>query len=214
MTAFVRPWWVLNHEPTGVGDGVHAAQAFLEGRGSHGSGGQHVGARFDVPAVRVGPRQVAMDEPHALQGNAIRQRMKSRRAVGFETMHEGVDARGGGDSGRQPHGQFRVGNDHPRHHLRMENDFLLMRLFIEDDAGAADLRARARGGRHRDHGGDAGGVRAGPPVADVLEIPQRASLARHEGHDLAGVQGRSAAEGHHAIVAAAAKGTQSRLDMA
>ncbi len=48
-----------------------------------------------------------MDEPHALERDAVRERMKARRAERFEAMDEGVDAGGGGDRGRQPDGQFR-----------------------------------------------------------------------------------------------------------
>ena len=129
-------------------------------------------------------------------------------------MDEGVDAGRRGHRARQTDGQFRVGNDDARHHLRMEDDFFLVRLFVEDDAGPADFRAGARRGRHRDDRRDAGGIRPGPPVADVLEIPQRAGLPRHEGHHLAGVERRSAAEGHDAIVTSRAIGTQARLDVA
>ena len=58
------------------------------------------------------------------------------------------------------------------------------------------------------------GFGARPPVADVLEIPQRASLPRHECHDLAGVERRAAAEGDDAVVIAGAVGSQARLDVA
>jgi len=49
----------------------------------------------------------------------------------------------------------------------MKDDLLLVRLLVENDAGAADFRTRACGGRDRDDRRDAGGVRASPPVADV-----------------------------------------------
>ena len=58
------------------------------------------------------------------------------------------------------------------------------------------------------------GIGAGPPIADVLEVPERAGLARHEGHDLARVERRSAAEGDDAVVAARAVGAQPRFDVA
>ena len=54
-------------------------------------------------------------------------------------------------------------------------------------------------------GRDAGGVGAGPPVADVLEVPHRPGLAAHEGDDLAAVERRAAAEGDDAVVAAVAQ---------
>ena len=57
------------------------------------------------------------------------------------------------------------------------------------------------------------GIGARPPVADVLEIPQRARLARHERDDLAGIQARAAAEGDDAIVRAGAIGLEARFDV-
>ena len=80
--------------------------------------------------------------------------------------------------------------------------FLVCVALVGDDAGAADLGAGAGGGRHRDDRRDAGGIGARPPVADVLEIPQRPGLAGHEGDQLAGVERRAAAERDDAVMAA------------
>ena len=197
---------VMGVEPRthGVRDRMHAAKTLLEGRGTHRCGGQHLRACLDVLAVRIGPRQEPMDEPHALECDAIRERMEARCAECFETVHERVEAGGRGDRARQSDREFRVGNDDARHHLRVEDDFFLMRLLIEDDTGAADLRARARGGGDRNDRRDAGEVSPRPPVADVLEIPQRARLSRHERHDLADIECRAAAERHDTVVASGA----------
>ena len=132
--------------------------------------------------------------------DAVGERMKPRRAEGLEAVYEGIDAGGSGHGGRQTHGELRIGDDDPRHHLRVKDDLLLMRLLVEDDARPADFGAGACGGGHCDHRGDAGGVRAGPPIADVLEIPQRPRLSRHEGDDLARIERRSAAERDDAVV--------------
>ena len=43
--------------------------------------------------------------------------------------------------------------------------------------GAAHFGTRACGGRHRDDRRDGIGIGAGPPVADILKIPDRAGLA-------------------------------------
>jgi hypothetical protein len=129
-------------------------------------------------------------------------------------VDKGVDAGGGRDGTRQSDGQFGIQNDDARHHLWVKNDFLLMRFLVEDDAGPADLGAGARGRRDCHDGSDAGGVSAGPPVADILEVPQRAGLSRHEGHDFAGVERRSAAESHDSVVTSGAVGAKACLDMA
>ena len=49
------------------------------------------------------------------------------------------------------------------------------------------------------------GVGARPPVADVLEVPQRSRLPRHEGDELADIERRAAAEGDDAVMAAASE---------
>ena len=66
----------------------------------------------------------------------------------------------------------------------MEDHLLGVGRLVGDDAGAAHFRAGTGRGRHRDDGEDALGVGAGPPVADILEIPHRPGLAGHEGDDL------------------------------
>ena len=45
-------------------------------------------------------------------------------------------------------------------------------------------------------------VGARPPVADILEIPDRPRLSGHEGDELAGVEPAAAAEGDDAVMAA------------
>ena len=91
---------------------------------------------------------------------------------------------------------------HLRHHLRMEDHLLRVRLLVGDDAGAADLRAGAGGRRHGDDRRDRVRVGARPPVADILEIPDRPRLPGHEGDELAGIEAAAAAEGDDAVMLA------------
>jgi hypothetical protein len=65
--------------------------------------------------------------------------MEPWRAVCLEAVDERVYTGGRGHRARQPDRQFRVGNDDARHHLRVEDDLLLMRLLVEDDAGTTDF---------------------------------------------------------------------------
>jgi hypothetical protein len=139
--------------------------------------------------------------------------MKPGRTVGLEAVHERIDARGRGDIRRQTDGEFRIADNHPGHHLRMKDDLLLVRDLVDDHAGAPDFRAGAGRGRHCDHGSNAAPVGTRPPVSDILEIPQRPRLARHEGDHFAGVQRRAAAEGDHAIVITAPVGGQAGIDV-
>jgi len=95
----------------------------------------------------------------------------------------------------------------------MKDDLLLVRLFIEDDAGAAHFTARAgRGGNGHDRR-DALRIGARPPVANVFEIPERPRLPRHERDDLAGVETRAAAEGHDSVMIAPAIRLEPRFDV-
>ena len=91
--------------------------------------------------------------------------------------------------------------------------FLVFGRLVEDDRGAAHLRAGAGGGRHRDDRRDAVRVGPLPVVADVLEVPDRLGLAGHEGDGLAGVQAAAAAEGDDAVMAAGLEGLDPVLDV-
>ena len=130
MTALVRPWWVSKKAPDRVRDGVHAAEALLECGGAHAGRRQHARAGLDVAAVGAGARQVLADQAHALEGDAVGEGVKARRAVGLEAVGKGVHAGRGGEAGRQAHGQLRVGNDDGGHHLRVEDDLLLVRGLV------------------------------------------------------------------------------------
>ena len=67
---------------------VDGAEALLEGGRAHRRRAHHVGAGFEIVAVRHRLRQVLEHEPHALDGNALGHRMIARRAIGLEAMGE------------------------------------------------------------------------------------------------------------------------------
>ena len=192
---------------------MHAAEPLLERGRTHARRRQHARACLDIAAVIAGAWQVGLDQAHALERNAIGKRMIARRAVGLEAMYERIQARGRGDRGRQADGQLRIADDDAGHHLRMEDDLLLVRGLVDDHAGAADFRAGTGGGRHGNHRRDAAALGTGPPVTHVLEIPQRPGLTGHEGDHLAGVERRATAECDHSIVAASAKNREPGVDI-
>ena len=61
-----------------VRERVDGAQRLLERGGAHGGRRHHVRARLQVAALLVGARQVLLDEPHALHGDAVGQRVIDR----------------------------------------------------------------------------------------------------------------------------------------
>ena len=124
-----------------------------------------------------------------------------RAAIGLDTMGEGVKTGSRGDEFRHADRQFRIGDHDAWQHFRMEDDLLHMCLRVGDDAGTPDLGPGAGGRRHRDDRGDGVGIGTGPPVADILEIPDRPGLAGHESHHLSKVETRPAAKGDHTIMA-------------
>ena len=69
---------------------------------------------------------------------------------------------------------------------------------------ARPTRTRCRRWSAPRRSGDAGRIGARPPVADIPEIPHRSGLALHEGHDLAAIERRAAAERDDAVMAARA----------
>ena len=170
-------------------------------------------ARFDVRSVLHRLRQILENKTDALDRNAGRDRVIEFGAIGLEAMRQRIHAGAGGDEGRHADRQLRVGDHHLRHHLRMKDDLLGVRRLVGDHAGAADLRAGAGRRRHRDDRRDAPGVGARPPVADVLEIPDRALLPGHEGDELAGIEPAAAAEGDDAVMAAGLEDVHARSEV-
>jgi hypothetical protein len=172
-----------------------------------------ISARASMLVPSVGAGQVFLDEAHALKRDALAHRVEVRRAIGFQAMREGVHAGAGGDLRRHADGQFRIGDDHRGQHFRMEDDLLHMRFGIGDDAGAADFRAGAGRRRHGDDRRDAVGIGAGPPVADILEIPDRARLAGMKATILPRSRPGTAAEGDDAVMAAVAEDLQAGFEV-
>jgi len=146
--------------------------------------------------------RLCLSEPYALHRDAVGERMVVWAAVGFEAVGQGVHPRPRRDRRRHCHGELGVADADPRHHLGVEDHLLGRRRLVGDDAGATHLGARARRRGHSDDRHDALRLRPGPPVAHVLEVPQRMRLPGHEGDHLAGVERRSAAHRDHAVVAA------------
>ena len=76
---------------------VDGAEPLLERGRAHRRRRHHVRARFEVVAVLHGRRQVFLDQPHALDRDAVGERVIERRAIGLEAMRERVHAGAGGD---------------------------------------------------------------------------------------------------------------------
>ena len=150
--------------------------------------GHHVRARLDIGAVGIGARQIFLHQAHPLQCHALRHWVVMRRAEGFQTMCKGIHTGPCGNGTRHPDRQFGVADDHGWQDFGVEDDFLFVADGIGDDRRATDFGPGSGRRRYGDNGGDAVGVRAGPPVVDILEIPDRSGLACHEGHELAKVE--------------------------
>ena len=177
------------------------AKSFLESGRAHRGGREHIGPRFKVGAVRDGARQIGLDDPHAFERDAVGERMKRVDAIGLKAMGERVHAGRHGQERRQPDAEFGIFDRHFRHHGGMEDDLLLVRRLIGDDAGATDLRAGASRRRHGDDRRDPVRIGAGPPVADILEIPDRPRLRRHEGDAFADIERGAAADRDDSVMA-------------
>ena len=128
-------------------------------------------------------------------------------------MGERIHARARGDCGRHAGGQLRIADDDARHHLGVKDHLLRLRRFLRDHAGAADFRAGPGRGRHGDDRRDLVGIGARPPIADILEIPERPGLSGRKGDDLARVEARAAAEGDDAVMLSGAEGGDAGFDI-
>ena len=154
-----------------------------------------------------------MHEAHPLERDALPHGVIEGRAIGLQAVGQSVHPRASRDRLRHADGQLRVGDDHRGQHLGVEDDLLHPRLGVGDDAGAADLGPGAGGGGKGDTGCNGVRIGTGPPVAHILEVPDRAGLAGHEGDHLAEVQRRAAAEGDHAVMAACAVGDDAGIEV-
>ena len=172
-----------------------------------------MGARLQVVAVGVGAAEVLVDEAHPLQRDALPHRVVEGRTVGLQAVGQGVHPRTRRDRLRHADGELGVGDHHRWQHLGVEDDLLYVRGGVGDDAGAPDLRPGAGGGGDGDRGCDGVRIGTGPPVAHVLEVPDRAGLAGHEGDHLAEVERRPAAEGNDAVMIACAKGGNAGIEV-
>ncbi|MCY1535913.1 hypothetical protein D9M68_713400 [compost metagenome] len=121
-------------------------------------------------------------------------------------MRQRVHASGCGDLRRQTDAQFGIQNHQRGEHPGVEDDAFDMCDIVGYHRGATDFRAGACGGRYRDYRRHASDIDAIAVVTDVLEVPQWAALADHQGNGLAGIQRRAAAEGDHPVVAAGLEG--------
>ena len=188
-----------------MGQRVDGAEPLLEGRGPHRRRAHHMRARLEIVPIGHGLRQILENEPHALDRDAVCHRVIAHGAIGFETMGERIHAGPGGDGGRHAGGELGVADHHARHHLGVKDHLLGLRRFLRDNAGAADFRAGPCRGRHGDDRCDPVRIGAGPPIADILEIPERPGLSGHEGNDLSRIETGAAAEGDDAVMIPARK---------
>ena len=126
-------------------------------------------------------------------------------------MDKRIHAGSRSDKWRHTNRQFGVGDHNRRQYSGMKNDLFDVALTVDDDAGSTDLRPRACGRWYGDDGGNPIGIRAFPPVTNILEVPHRPGLTGHEGQQFTQVQPGPSAEGDHAVVVAVEKDLPARF---
>ncbi len=87
-------------------------------------------------------------------------------------MGKRIHSGAGSDEFGHANRELRVTDYHAGQELGVEDDFFLSSLGVGDHAGAANLRAGAGGGGHRNNRIDHFGIGAGPPVANILKNPK------------------------------------------
>ena len=185
---------------------MDGAKPLLKGGGTHRRRAHHMGARLYVIRRRISTRQIVDHKAHALKRDALRHGVIMRAAEGLDAMRKGIKAGAGGDEIRHADRQFGIGDDDAWQHFRVEDNLLHMRLRIGDNAGPPNLGPGTGGCRHGDDRGDGVSIGAGPPVADILEIPDRPCLTGHKGNHLAKIKSRATAKGDHTIMPASLVG--------
>ena len=132
--------------------------------------------------------------------------MRARERL--DAVREGIEPRAGGDGLRHADRQFGITDNHAGQHLGMEDDLLFPGLRIGDHRSPPDLGSGPRRRRHGDDRIDPCRIGPRPPVADILEIPDRTRLAGHEGQRLCQIEARAAAEGDDPVITPVAIGAQ------
>ena len=136
------------------------------------------------------------------------------RADCLKRVRERIEAGADGEHPWQADGEFGVGDDGDRQHLRVEDDPLAVGALVDHHASSPDLAAGARRRRDRNHGSDRIGIGTGPPVTDVLEVPERAGLPGVKGDDLADVERRATTHGDDAVVTTSPERCDAGIDVA
>ena len=116
-------------------------------------------------------------------------------------MREGIKPGSGGNEIRHANGEFRIADHDCRQHLWMKDDLLYMACRIGDHRGASHLRAGSCCRWHGDDRRNRAGIGSCPPIANILEIPDRAGLPGHEGNHLSKIKPGASAKGDDAIMA-------------
>jgi hypothetical protein len=134
--------------------------------------------------------------------NSLAHRVIERRGIGFQAMRKRIHAGTHRDDLRHADGEFRIADRHCRKQFRMEDDLLDVGDRIGQHAGATDFRPRTSRRRHRDDRRYGVGIGAGPPVTDILEIPDRPALPGLECDQLAKIKPGPAAKGDDPVMPA------------
>ena len=96
------------HRANRVAQSMNCPQALLEGGSAHDCRTHHMSARLDICTIGIGPRQIALDQPHALQRYPLAHRVIMRRAERLDTMRKGINSCAGSDGSRHAHRELRI----------------------------------------------------------------------------------------------------------
>ena len=200
-TALVMPWWVSWSEPTGCESEWIAPRPFWNAVAPIAAAAIMFARASMSPPFFTARGEIVLDQPHAFDRDAVGERMVARRAIGFETMRKRIHACAAVILGGMPTvssgSQIAIFGS-------MAGWKMIFLVWV-----ASSVMTPARptsepvpgSGGHRDDRRDAVGIRARPPVADVLEVPDRPGLPGHERDQLADIERRAAAERDDAVMA-------------
>ena len=168
-----------------VGQRMHGAQATLKSGRPHGRCHQHLCTCLKIGSISYSLGQKLAHQAYTFYGDTFSHRVIRRGTPGLKTVRQRIHAGGAGQCCGQSHGDDRVEDNDLGHHQGVKNYFFNLSRFIQNDRCPAHLGTSAGSGRHGNNGCDKRCICPGPVITDILQIPQRNTLSRHQRNRLA-----------------------------
>ena len=141
------------HAAQAVAERMHAPQTFLKRHGALHAGTHQLAARFDIGSIGSGAFDMGPCPLQAVEGDAVRRRIKGGGHKGLHAVCHRVHAGCSGQTRWQAQGQLRVADGRLGHQVPAMEAKLAM-VIHNDDGTPRHFTAGAARSRYRNQGSD------------------------------------------------------------